>query len=110
MIIDSPVVYEDTERDFIWKPHNYKEKFFGPTLFREALVKSRNIVTIKILQDIGIDYIIDYSRRLGITSDISHDLSTALGSSGLSLLELVNAYSVFSIRYQSFHLPPGRPG
>ncbi len=96
VIIDSPVVYEDTERDFIWKPRNYKEKFFGPTLFREALVKSRNIVTIKILQDIGIDYVIEYSRKLGISSDISQDLSIALGSSGLSLLELVNAYSVFS--------------
>ncbi|MCP3875466.1 MAG: PBP1A family penicillin-binding protein [Desulfobacteraceae bacterium] len=96
VIIDSPVVYEDTERDFIWKPRNYKEKFFGPTLFRHALVKSRNIVTIKILKDIGIDYIINYSRKLGIASDISNDLSIALGSSGLSLLELVNAYSVFS--------------
>ena len=96
VIIDSPVVYEDTERNFTWKPHNYKEKFYGPTLFREALVKSRNVVTIKILQDIGIDYIIDYSRKLGITSPISKDLSIALGSSGTSLLELVNAYSVFS--------------
>jgi len=96
VILDSPVVYEDTERDFTWKPHNYKEKFFGPTLFRKALVKSRNIVTIKILQDIGIDYVIEYARKLGVTSDISKDLSIALGSSGLSLLEIVNAYSVFS--------------
>ena len=96
VIMDSPVVYEDTERDFIWKPRNYKEKFFGPTLFRQALVKSKNVITIKILQDLGVDYVIDYSRRLGITSDISRDLSIALGSSGLSLLELVNAYSVFS--------------
>ena len=96
VIMDSPLVYEDTERDFIWKPHNYKEKFFGPTLFREALVKSRNIVTIKILQDIGINYITDYSKKLGIHSAISQDLSIALGSSGLSLLEIVNAYSVFS--------------
>lgn len=96
MIIDSPVVFEDTERDFVWKPRNYKEKFYGPTLFREALAKSRNIVTIKILQDIGIDYVIDYSRKLGITSEINRDLSIALGSSGLSLLEIVNAYSVFS--------------
>jgi len=95
VIIDSPVVYEDTERDFIWKPRNYKEKFFGPTLFRNALVKSRNVVTIKILQDIGIDYITDYARKLGIASNISQDLSIALGSSGVSLLELVNAYSVF---------------
>jgi len=96
VIIDSPVVFEDTERDFVWKPHNYKEKFYGPTLFREALTKSRNIVTIKILQDIGIDYVIDYTRKLGITSEISRDLSISLGSSGLSLLEITNAYSVFS--------------
>jgi penicillin-binding protein 1A len=54
------------------------------------------VVTIKILQDIGIDYAIDYAKKLGITSEISHDLSIALGSSGVSLLELVNAYSVFS--------------
>ncbi len=96
VIIDSPVVYKDIERDFIWKPRNYKKEFFGPTLFRKALVKSRNIVTIKILKDIGIDYTIDYARRMGITSNINQDLSIALGSSGLSLLEIVNAYSVFS--------------
>ena len=96
VIVDSPVVFEDKKRDFVWKPRNYKEKFYGDTLFREALVHSRNVVTIKILQDIGIDYIIEYARKLGISSDISHDLSIALGSSGVSLLELVNAYSVFS--------------
>lgn len=96
MIIDSPIVFQDTERDFTWKPKNYKEKFFGPTLLREALAKSRNVVTIKILRDIGIDYAIDYTRKLGITSKLSRDLSLALGSSGVSLLELVNAYSVFA--------------
>ncbi len=96
VIIDSPIIYEDKSRDFVWKPHNYNEKFYGPTLFRKALVKSRNIVTIKILKDIGVDYVIDYARKLGITSEIKRDLSIALGSSGVSLLELVNAYSVFS--------------
>ncbi len=96
MIIDSPIVFQDTERDFTWKPKNYKEKFFGPTLLRDALAKSRNVVTIKILRDIGIDYAIDYARKLGITSKLSRDLSIALGSSGVSLLELVNAYSVFA--------------
>jgi len=95
-IIDSPIVYQDTEHDFIWKPRNYKERFYGPTLFRDALTKSRNVVTIKILQDIGIDYAIDYARKLGITSNLNRDLSIALGSSGVSLLELVNAYSVFN--------------
>jgi penicillin-binding protein 1A len=98
VIIDSPIVYEDTERDHTWKPKNYKEKFFGPTLLRDALAKSRNVVTIKILQDIGIDYTIDYARRLGINSEISKDLSIALGSSGTSLLELTTAYSVFANR------------
>ena len=96
MIIDSPIVYEDTEHDFTWKPRNYKERFYGPTIFRDALAKSRNVVTIKILQDIGIDYAIDYARKLGITSNMNRDLSIALGSSGVSLLELVNAYSVFN--------------
>lgn len=95
-IIDSPIVYTDTEHDFTWKPRNYKETFYGPTLFRDALAKSRNVVTIKILKDIGIDYAIDYARKLGITSNLNRDLSIALGSSGVSLLELVGAYSVFN--------------
>jgi len=96
VIIDSPIVFEDTEQDFVWKPKNYKKTFYGPTLLREALTKSRNVVTIKILKDIGIDYAIDYARRLGITSELSRNLSIALGSSGVSLLELVRAYSVFA--------------
>lgn len=96
MIIDSPIVFQDAESGFRWKPKNYKEKFFGPTLLRQALTKSRNVVTIKILQDIGIDYTIDYAKKLGITSNLSRNLSIALGSSGVSLLELVNAYSVFA--------------
>jgi penicillin-binding protein 1A len=96
IIIDSPIIFEDEERDFTWKPKNYHEKFFGPTLLRTALVKSRNIVTIKVLKDIGIDYVIDYARKLGIKSEINRDLSIALGSSGASLLEMVKSYSVFS--------------
>ncbi len=96
MILDSPIVFEDTERDFTWKPRNYKEKFYGPTLLRVALAKSRNVVTVKLLKDIGIDYAIDYSRKLGIHSHLNRDLSIALGSSGVSLLEIVNAYSVFA--------------
>jgi len=96
IIIDSPIVFKDTQRDFTWKPRNYGKKFYGPTLFREALAKSRNVVTIKILRGIGIEYAIDYARKLGITSEISRNLSIALGSSGLSLLELVSAYSVFA--------------
>jgi penicillin-binding protein 1A len=96
IIIDSAIVFTDEERDFTWKPHNYKETFYGPTLMRKALAKSRNLVTIKILQDIGVDYAIEYAGKLGIESNLSRDLSIALGSSGVSLLELLRAYSVFA--------------
>jgi len=96
VIMDSAIVYTDEERDHTWKPRNYKETFYGPTLLRNALAKSRNLVTIKILQDIGIDYAIEYAAKLGIESDLSRDLSIALGSSGISLLELLRAYSVFA--------------
>jgi penicillin-binding protein 1A len=96
VIIDSAVVFEDRGRDQGWKPKNYKETFYGPTLMREALAQSRNVVTVKILQDIGVDYAIDYARKLGITSDLTRTLSLALGASGVSLLELTRAYSVFA--------------
>ena len=96
VIIDSPVVYLDEERDFTWKPNNYERTFFGATLLRKALSHSMNIITIKILKDIGVGYAIDYARKLGITSPINKDLSIALGSSGVSLLELVRSYSVFA--------------
>ncbi len=95
-IIDSPIIFKDEANDFTWKPKNYGKKFYGPTLFREAITKSRNVVTIKILQEIGIGYAIDYAEKLGIKSELSNDLSIALGSSGVSLLELVNAYAVFA--------------
>lgn len=96
MIIDSAVVFEDKVRDQTWKPKNYRETFYGPTLMREALAQSRNVVTVKLLQDIGVDYTIDYARRLGITSDLTRTLALALGASGVSLLELTRAYSVFA--------------
>jgi penicillin-binding protein 1A len=96
IIIDAPIAFQGSEADSFWKPKNYKNEFYGPTPMREALAQSRNIVTIKILSDIGVDYAIDYARRLGIASNLHHDLSIALGSSGVSLLELVGAYAVFA--------------
>jgi penicillin-binding protein 1A len=96
VIIDSPIVLTDEEHDFTWKPKNYGKKFYGPTLLREALAKSRNVITIKIMQNVGIDYVIDYARKLGIQSNLSRDLSLALGSSGVSLFEILQAYSVFT--------------
>ncbi len=96
MIIDAPIIFKDPSQDEAWKPKNYGEKFYGPTLVREALAKSRNVVTIKILQDIGVDYVIDYARKLGFESELGRNLSLALGTSEVSLFELVRAYSVFA--------------
>jgi len=95
VMIDSPVVFWDKNKQRYWKPKNYQRSFHGKVLLRNALAKSMNIITIKILQDIGVAYAIDYARDLGITAPLSENLSIALGSSGVSLLELVNAYTVF---------------
>jgi len=98
IIIDSPVIYEDALKDEDWKPKNFEDKFYGPTTLRTALTKSRNVVTIKVLRDIGIPYAIKYAQRLGIESPLAPDLSLALGSSGVTPLELVRAYAVFAAR------------
>ncbi len=96
IIIDTPFISSFGEEKKLWKPKNFKEKFYGPTLFRTGLIKSRNIITIKILNKIGINYAIAYARRMGIRSPLSADLSLALGTSGVSLAELTRAYSVFA--------------
>jgi len=96
VIIDSPVIFGQTLEGQTWKPKNYDAVFHGPTTFREALIHSRNVVSIKILNDIGIDYLTDYAAKLGINSPLNRDLSLALGSSGVSLLELTSAYGVFA--------------
>jgi len=97
LILDAPYIgikAGPDEED--WKPKNYKERFFGPTLFRTALAKSRNVITVKILKKIGVYYAIQYARKMGIESELSPDLSLALGSSGVSLMELTRAYGVFA--------------
>ena len=96
VIADTSIVFTDEETDFTWKPDNYDNTFHGFTLLRDGLIHSRNVVTVKIMQDIGVDYVIDYARKLGIESQLDRNLSTALGSSGVSLLELVRAYGVFA--------------
>jgi penicillin-binding protein 1A len=79
-----------------WRPRNFGEKFYGPTTIREALTKSRNVVTVKVLRDIGVGRSIRYARKLGIVSPLARDLSLALGSSSVSLLELTGAYATFA--------------
>jgi penicillin-binding protein 1A len=98
VILDSPYVSSTSPEpdEEIWKPHNYAEKFFGPTLLRTSLILSRNVITVKILKEIRIPYVINYARRMGIKSELAPDLSLSLGSSGLSLEEITAAYAIFA--------------
>lgn len=94
IIVDSPIVY-GTEEFGKWKPTNFEEKFYGDTTFRQALIKSRNVPTIKIVQDVGVPYLIDYSRRLGMVGNLNKDLSISLGSGTVSLMELTQTYALY---------------
>jgi penicillin-binding protein 1A len=96
VILDAPYLSSVNPDEEIWRPKNFREKFFGPTLFRTALVQSRNVITVKILRQIGVRYVVSYAKRMGIESEMSADLSLALGSSGLSVAELTRAYAVFA--------------
>ena len=95
IIFDRPVVYTDEASGFVWRPRNYGRSFYGPITLREALARSVNNATVHLFRDVGVDYVIDYARRLGIESDLNRDLSLALGSSDMSLLEITRAYAVF---------------
>ncbi|MDH3327086.1 MAG: penicillin-binding protein 1A [Gammaproteobacteria bacterium] len=97
LINDAPVVFNDSGLEESWRPENYSGKIFGETRLREALVKSRNLVSIRILQDIGIRYAINYVKRFGFDpAELPKDLSLALGSATLTPLEVVRGYAAFA--------------
>lgn len=97
IINDAPVVFDDPGLEAVWRPENYSGKFFGPTRLRVALFKSRNLVSIRLLRAIGIEYAVEYLKRFGLDVDrISHDLSLALGSGGVTPLEMATGYAVLA--------------
>ncbi len=96
ILMDTPLVFHDPTTGIVWKPENYEKKFFGPIPLREGLVHSRNVASIKLLQELGIRPVINFARKLGIQSPLAPDLSLSLGSSSLSVIELTRAYSVFA--------------
>jgi penicillin-binding protein 1A len=95
IVVDRPVVYTDPVTGFVWAPKNYGRKFYGPMTMRDALKKSINNATVHLFRDLGVRYVIDYARRFGIQSPLSSDLSLALGSSSVTLLEMTRAYAVY---------------
>ena len=102
-IMDAPIVYEEAAATDdegqgdpkIWKPTNHSKSFGGDIIFRNALVKSLNVPTVKIIEDIGVDWPTQYAKRLGVFSPLNPDFTLALGSSSLTLYEMTKVFSEF---------------
>ena len=95
IILDAPLVLKQGKDLKMWKPENYGKKFYGPSTLRSGLEKSRNLMTVRIAQDLGINKIIDFSKNLGIYENPDELLSISLGSAETTLMKLTSAYSAF---------------
>jgi len=95
LVLDAPLVLEQGDDLKLWKPENYGKKFYGLSTMRTGLEKSRNLMTVRIAQDLGLKKIIDFSKKLGIYEDPNELLSISLGSAETTLLKLTSAYSSF---------------
>ncbi|MGD8430359.1 MAG: penicillin-binding protein 1A, partial [Ectothiorhodospiraceae bacterium] len=97
LVNDAPVVFRDEALESTWRPQNYSGKFFGPTRLRQALIHSRNLVSIRVLRSVGVDTAIEYLTRFGFQPDqLPRNLSLALGSASVTPLQLVRGYAVFA--------------
>lgn len=97
IINDAPIMLEDTSLEGIWRPENDGGQFFGPTRLRWALTKSRNLVSIRLLQQLGVRRFINYAAELGFdTTDFAPDLSLALGTHAMAPLEVAGAYAILA--------------
>ena len=95
LILDAPIVLDQGDDLKMWKPENYGKKFYGPSTLRVGLEKSRNLMTVRIAQDLGLSKIINLSKKLGIYDNPEELLSISLGSAETTLLKLTSAYSTF---------------
>jgi len=106
IVKDEVVVVEEISGEE-WRPENFDKEFLGPITLRRALQDSRNVVSIKLLEHLGIENVINYARRLGISSRLHPYLSLALGTSEVSLWELTGTYSVLAnqgVRVESTYI------
>ena len=95
LILDAPLVLEQGSDLKMWKPENYGKKFYGPSTLRMGLEKSRNLMTVRIAQDLGLKKIVNFSEQIGIYDNPSELLSISLGSAETTLLKLTSAYCSF---------------
>ncbi len=95
LVLDAPLVLDQGSDLKMWKPENYGKKFYGPSTLRVGLEKSRNLMTVRIAQDLGIKKIVNFSKEIGIYENPEELLSISLGSAETTLLKLTSAYSAF---------------
>ena len=97
LINDAPVVFNDAGLEEQWRPENYSGKFYGPTRLRVALINSRNLVSIRILRDVGVNYVRQFASQFGLQpSSLPKNLSLALGSGSANPYKMAVVYSVFA--------------
>ena len=96
IMIDAPVVYDDPGLEDTWRPRNYTGRFYGPMRLREALAQSRNLVSIRVLEQIGVPFTVDYLQQFGFPQQaLPRNLTLALGSGGTTPVELTVGYAAF---------------
>ncbi|MBT3584147.1 MAG: PBP1A family penicillin-binding protein [Halobacteriovoraceae bacterium] len=95
IIIDSPEALGGMDASLNWKPRNYDGKFKGPITYRNSLEQSRNVPTIKIAENLGVRKVLSFVERIGFNAKLDQDLSLALGSFGVTLVDIVSTYGIF---------------
>jgi penicillin-binding protein 1A len=97
MILDAPIVMEGGGLESLWRPENDARHFYGPTRLRIALAASRNLVSLRLLRAVGVDYAVDYATRFGFqAAELPHNLTMALGTAQLTPLQMASGYAVFA--------------
>jgi penicillin-binding protein 1A len=95
IVMDAPIEIDMGQGGGIWRPENYGGKFFGPSTLRFGLEQSRNVMTVRLAQDIGMPLIAEYAKRFGVYDELPPYLSYALGAGETTVLRMVTAYSMF---------------
>lgn len=94
IILDAPFVIDQGAGQGLWKPSNYTNRFYGPSTMRLGLEKSRNLMTVRLAQQLGMETVSDYARRFGIYDDMPAQLSYSLGAGETTLLKMTTAYAM----------------
>ncbi len=95
LVLDAPIEIDQGPGIGVWKPENYENNFFGPSTLRFGIEHSRNVMTVRLAQDIGMPLIAEYAKRFGVYDDLPPYLSFALGAGETTLLRMVTAYAMF---------------